>query len=96
MLFADDGVAKGLSKGKLVIDMSSINPLDTQKFAKKINALGCDYLDASVSGGEVDARDATLMIMVGGPEKSFSTAKPLFELMGKNISQRRGPDVQGR
>ena len=51
VLFADDGVAKGLTKGKLVIDMSSIAPLDTQEFAKKINALGCDYLDAPVSGG---------------------------------------------
>ncbi|WP_277187603.1 2-hydroxy-3-oxopropionate reductase [Caballeronia sp. BR00000012568055] len=86
VLFADDGVAAGLSKGKLVIDMSSINPLDTQEFAKKINALGCDYLDAPVSGGEVGARDATLTIMVGGPEKSFGIAKPLFDLMGKNIS----------
>ncbi|WP_250533899.1 2-hydroxy-3-oxopropionate reductase [Caballeronia sp. AZ10_KS36] len=86
VLFADDGVAKGLSQGKLVIDMSSINPLDTQEFAKKINALGCDYLDAPVSGGEVGAREATLTIMVGGPEKSFNIAKPLFELMGKNIS----------
>ncbi|WP_244848582.1 2-hydroxy-3-oxopropionate reductase [Caballeronia sp. SL2Y3] len=86
VLFADDGVAKGLSHGKLVIDMSSINPLDTQEFARKINALGCDYLDAPVSGGEVGAREATLTIMVGGPEKSFNVAKPLFELMGKNIS----------
>ncbi|WP_244813557.1 2-hydroxy-3-oxopropionate reductase [Caballeronia sp. Lep1P3] len=85
-LFADDGIANGLSEGKLVIDMSSINPLDTQDFAKKINALGCDYLDAPVSGGEVGARDATLTIMVGGPEKSFAIAKPLFDLMGKNIS----------
>ncbi|BAN23056.1 2-hydroxy-3-oxopropionate reductase [Caballeronia insecticola] len=86
VLFADDGVANGLSKGKLVIDMSSIAPLETQEFAKKINALGCDYLDAPVSGGEVGAREATLTIMVGGPEKSFEIAKPLFELMGKNIS----------
>ncbi|MDR5738485.1 MULTISPECIES: 2-hydroxy-3-oxopropionate reductase [unclassified Caballeronia] len=86
VLFADDGVANGLTKGKVVIDMSSISPLDTQEFAKKINALGCDYLDAPVSGGEVGAREATLTIMVGGPQKSFDLAKPLFELMGKNIS----------
>ncbi|MFM0320921.1 2-hydroxy-3-oxopropionate reductase [Caballeronia glebae] len=86
VLFADDGIAKGLTKGKLVIDMSSIAPLETQEFAKKINALGCDYLDAPVSGGEVGAREATLTIMVGGPEKSFNIAKPLFDLMGKNIS----------
>ncbi|RKP52375.1 2-hydroxy-3-oxopropionate reductase [Trinickia fusca] len=86
VLFADDGIAKGLSAGKLVIDMSSISPLETQAFAKRINALGCDYLDAPVSGGEVGARDATLTIMVGGPEAAFERAKPLFELMGKNIS----------
>ncbi|MEX3957326.1 2-hydroxy-3-oxopropionate reductase [Trinickia sp. EG282A] len=86
VLFADDGVAKGLSKGKLVIDMSSISPLETQAFAKRINELGCDYLDAPVSGGEVGARDATLTIMVGGPEAAFERAKPLFELMGKNVS----------
>ncbi|SIT37915.1 tartronate semialdehyde reductase, NADH-dependent [Paraburkholderia ribeironis] len=86
VLFADDGVAAGLTKGKLVIDMSSISPLDTQAFAKKINALGVDYLDAPVSGGEVGAREASLTIMVGGPEQAFATARPLFELMGKNIS----------
>jgi 2-hydroxy-3-oxopropionate reductase len=86
VLFADDGVARGLSAGKLVIDMSSISPLDTQQFAKQINALGCEYLDAPVSGGEVGAREATLTIMVGGSQQSFDAAKPLFELMGKNIS----------
>lgn len=86
VLFADDGVAKGLTDGKLVIDMSSISPLDTQAFAKQINALGCDYLDAPVSGGEVGARDATLTIMVGGPQKAFERAKPLFDLMGRNIT----------
>jgi len=76
VLFAGDGVAKGLSAGKLVIDMSSISPLDTQDFAKRVNALGCDYLDAPVSGGEVGAREATLSIMVGGPETAFARAKP--------------------
>jgi 2-hydroxy-3-oxopropionate reductase len=85
-LFAEDGVAHGLEKGQLVIDMSSISPLETQAFAKKINALGCDYLDAPVSGGEVGAREATLTIMVGGPEAAFERAKPLFEVMGKNVT----------
>ena len=86
VLFADDGVAKGLTAGKLVIDMSSISPLETQQFAKEINALGCDYLDAPVSGGEVGAREATLTIMVGGPQHAFDAAKPLFDLMGKNVT----------
>ncbi|MEO6743454.1 MAG: 2-hydroxy-3-oxopropionate reductase [Caldimonas sp.] len=86
VLFADDGVAAGLSKGKTVVDMSSISPIETKDFAKRINALGCDYLDAPVSGGEVGAKSGTLTIMVGGPEATFERIKPLFELMGKNIT----------
>ena len=86
VLFGEDGVAQGLSKGKIVVDMSSISPLATKKFAKWIEALGADYLDAPVSGGEVGAKAASLTIMVGGPEKAFSTVKPLFEKMGKNIT----------
>jgi len=86
VLFGEDGVASGLSKGKTVIDMSSISPIDTKRFAKKINDLGCDYLDAPVSGGEVGAKAASLTIMVGGDEAVFERAKPLFEKMGKNIT----------
>ena len=86
VLFGKDGIASGLSKGKTVVDMSSISPMDTKAFAQKINALGCDYLDAPVSGGEVGAKAASLTIMVGGPEASFERIKPLFELMGKNIT----------
>jgi len=86
VLFGRDGVAEGLSEGKTVIDMSSISPIETKAFAKKINDLGCDYLDAPVSGGEVGAKAAALTIMVGGPQKMFDAARPLFELMGKNIT----------
>jgi 2-hydroxy-3-oxopropionate reductase len=85
-LFDDNGIAAGLSKGKTVVDMSSISPIATKGFAKKINELGCDYLDAPVSGGEVGAKNATLSIMVGGPDATFEKVKPLFELMGKNIT----------
>ena len=86
VLFSSNGVAAGLSKGKIVVDMSSISPLATKEFAKKIVALGCDYLDAPVSGGEVGAKAASLTIMVGGNEATFAKVKPLFELMGKNIT----------
>ena len=86
VLFGESGIAAGLSKGKLVVDMSSISPLATKTFAQRINALGCDYLDAPVSGGEVGAKNATLSIMVGGPEAAFERVKPLFELLGKNIT----------
>ena len=85
-LFGETGVAAGLSKGKVVVDMSSISPIATKTFAQKINALGCDYLDAPVSGGEVGAKNATLSIMVGGDDAVFAKVKPLFEQMGKNIT----------
>jgi len=86
VLFGENGVASGLSKGKTVVDMSSISPMATKGFAKRINELGCDYLDAPVSGGEVGAKAASLTIMVGGDEATFGRIKPLFELMGKNIT----------
>ena len=86
VLFGENGVAAGLSKGKTVVDMSSISPIATKEFAKKINALDCDYLDAPVSGGEVGAKNATLSIMVGGDENVFNRVKPVFDLMGKNIN----------
>lgn len=86
VLFGKSGVAEGLSAGKTVVDMSSIAPVETKDFAKRINALGCDYLDAPVSGGEVGAKAASLTIMVGGPQRAYEKVKPLFELMGKNIT----------
>lgn len=95
VLFGDRGVAAGLGSGKLVIDMSSISPIETKAFAGRINDLGSDYLDAPVSGGEVGARNAALTIMVGGSESSFEQARPLFELMGKNITL-VGPNGAGQ
>ncbi len=86
VLFGAAGVAAGLSKGKIVVDMSSIDPIATKEFAKKINALGCDFLDAPVSGGEVGAKAASLTIMVGGEQAIYDQVKPLFDLMGKNIN----------
>jgi 2-hydroxy-3-oxopropionate reductase len=86
VLFGAGGVAEGLSKSKIVVDMSSISPIATKAFAKKINDLGCEYLDAPVSGGEVGAKAASLTIMVGGPEGAFEKVKPIFALMGKNIT----------
>src|SRR6516162_1197574 len=67
--------------------MSSISPISTKEFARRINDLGCDYLDAPVSGGEIGAKQGTLSIMVGGDEAVFERVKPLFELMGKNITR---------
>ncbi len=86
VLFSENGVASALTAGKIVVDMSSISPVATKDFAKRVNALGAEYLDAPVSGGEVGAKAASLTIMVGGSEAAFAKVKPLFELMGKNIT----------
>ena len=85
-LFDPGGVAAGLSPGKIVVDMSSISPIETKAFAHRIEALGCSYLDAPVSGGEVGAKAASLTIMVGGPAQVFAKVKPVFEAMGKTIT----------
>ncbi len=86
VLFGKDGAAEGLSPGTTVVDMSSISPIATKGFAARINALGCDYLDAPVSGGEVGAKAASLTIMVGGPDRAFALLEPIFRLMGKNVT----------
>jgi 2-hydroxy-3-oxopropionate reductase len=86
VLFGENGAVEALTKGKIVVDMSSISPIETKDYAARVVAKGCDYLDAPVSGGEVGAKAATLSIMVGGKEEVFAKVKPLFELLGKNIT----------
>lgn len=86
VLFGQSGISEGISPGTLVIDMSSISPVATKDFAHRIGALGGDYVDGPVSGGEVGARQATLSIMAGGSAEAFARAYPLFEKMGKNIT----------
>lgn len=86
VLFGENGVAEGLKPGTLVIDMSSISPVATKDFAKRIETLGCDYLDAPVSGGEAGAKNAALTIMVGGKQAVFDRALPLFQTLGKTIT----------
>lgn len=85
-LFGPEGVAAGLKPGACVIDMSSIDPIATRAFADKIKALGCDYVDAPVSGGEVGAKAASLTIMCGAETAVFERVRPLLALMGKNIT----------
>src|SRR5271169_6666823 len=87
VLFGSNGVAVGLTAGKIVVDMSSISPLATKEFARRIREEhGCAYLDAPVSGGEIGAKAGSLTIMVGGEAEVFERVKPLFEVMGKNIT----------
>ena len=87
VLFAPNGMAGALKPGKVIVDMSSISPIATKDFARRIEEKGCHYLDAPVSGGEVGARDGTLTIMVGGPQEAFDRVKPYFALMGKTITR---------
>ncbi len=85
VLFGKNGVAEGIKAGSIVVDMSSISPIATKEFAKKLAAMGVQMLDAPVSGGQVGAENAALSIMVGGDPGVFEKIKPYFELMGKNI-----------
>jgi 2-hydroxy-3-oxopropionate reductase len=94
-LFGKDGVAEGLSAGKVFVDMSSISPIGTKELARRVNALGCEYVDAPVSGGDVGARNATLTIMVGASDAGFARVKPLLELLGKNVTH-VGPNGAGQ
>ena len=86
VLFGAQGVAAGLTPGKTVVDMSSISPGATKHFAARIEALGCSYMDAPVSGGEVGAKAASLTVMVGASEATFDKVLPLLQHMGKNIT----------
>ncbi|SOZ40327.1 2-hydroxy-3-oxopropionate reductase [Cupriavidus neocaledonicus] len=90
VLFGERGVADGLADtadGVTVIDMSSISPIATREFARCIEAIGADYIDAPVSGGEVGARAGTLSIMAGGKQEVFDRVLPILQLMGKNITR---------
>jgi 2-hydroxy-3-oxopropionate reductase len=84
-IFGKNGIAEGIKSGSIVVDMSSISPIATKEFAKKLKAMGVEMLDAPVSGGQVGAQNASLSIMVGGSTAIFEKIKPLFDLMGKNI-----------
>jgi 2-hydroxy-3-oxopropionate reductase len=79
-------VASALTKGKTVVDCSSIDPIATKGFAQRIVDLGCGWIDAPVSGGEVGAKAASLTIMCGGDEGTFGRVRPLLEKMGKNVT----------
>jgi 2-hydroxy-3-oxopropionate reductase len=85
VLFGRDGVGEGIRPGSTVIDMSSISPIATRRFAERLLAANVEMLDAPVSGGQIGAENGTLSIMIGGKEAVFSAMKPYFDIMGKNI-----------
>lgn len=85
VVFGPEGVAEGIRAGMLFVDMSTIAPVTARKVYEALNAQGVEALDAPVSGGEVGAKAGALSIMVGGTEAAFQRARPIFEVMGKNI-----------
>jgi 2-hydroxy-3-oxopropionate reductase len=95
VLFAPGGAAEALSRGKVFVDMSSISPIATRELAARVNALGCEYVDAPVSGGDVGAREATLTIMAGASEAGFALVKPFLSLLGRNVTH-VGPNGAGQ
>lgn len=81
----EDGIIDNVKKGSTIIDMTTSKPSLAKKIYETAKAKGIYALDAPVSGGDVGARDGVLSIMVGGDKEVFKKAKPIFELMGKNI-----------
>lgn len=85
VLFGAEGVVHGAQPGTVVVDMSTISPGATRRFAEDLAARGIAMLDAPVSGGDVGAINGTLSIMVGGKPEIFERVQPLFAVLGKNI-----------
>ena len=86
VVLGDDGILAGCKPGSLIVDMSSINPLVSQRIASACTERSVDFLDAPVSGGEPKAVDGTLAIMVGGREENFRKAEPLLQCMGSTVT----------
>lgn len=85
VIFGDRGIAAAKRRGQIVVDMSTISPVNTREMAGRLAQQGIDMLDAPVSGGEVGAVAGSLSIMVGGKSPVFEKVRPLFETMGRNI-----------
>ena len=84
-VFGENGVLEGIKPGSLVIDMSSIDPGISREVGAGLKEMGVRFLDGPVSGGEPKAIDGTLAIMVGGDQKDFDEAKPIFDAMGSAV-----------
>ncbi len=82
----EKGIKEGAARGQLFLDMSTINPIVSQKIARELEPLGVAMVDAPVSGGEKGAIEGTLSIMVGGRSQDFERALPIFNVLGKTIT----------
>lgn len=96
ILFGDDGIATTAKPGLIVIDHSTISPVQTQRFAQRLlDDHQVTFLDAPVSGGDVGAQNGTLSIMVGGPAEAFATIKPWLDVLGQSVIH-AGPAGMGQ
>ena len=86
VLFAPDGLADGLQRGSLVIDMGTTAVMPTREFAARLGERGIEFVDAPVSGGEIGAIDASLTIMAGGTDANIARARPLFDVLGNTFT----------
>jgi 2-hydroxy-3-oxopropionate reductase len=86
VVLGENGILAGAEPGTLIIDMSSINPLVSQRIAAACAAKGVDFMDAPVSGGEPKAIEGTLAVMAGGSEEIFAKAEPILKCMGSSVT----------
>lgn len=85
VLFGENGLHQTLKSGTVVVDMSSLSPVDTKEIYEKLQPFGIEYLDAPVSGGQPKAEDGTLAVMVGGNEDAFYKVQPILEHMAADL-----------
>jgi len=81
-----DGIIEGAHSGLIFVDNSTIKPVTARHIARVLGAQGVQCLDAPVSGGDIGARNATLVIMVGGPAEALERVMPVFMAMGKTVT----------
>lgn len=93
-LLFGQGVAEHIAKGAVVIDMSSIKPVEARDHAGRLAALGIGHIDAPVSGGTRGAQNGSLAIMAGGDEAVFARISEVFEPMGHAVLL--GPSGSGQ
>lgn len=80
------GIIETAKSGFTLIDMSSIDPVESKKIGAELEKKGCDMLDAPVSGGEPKAIDGTLSVMVGGKPETFDKYLPVLEAMAGSVT----------
>lgn len=95
VLESDNGLLAGLSAGKVVVDLSSIDPLVTQQLAQKVAAQGAEWVDAPVSGGVVGAESGTLVVMAGGQAAVIDRVRPVFSAIAQRVTH-MGPSGSGQ